>query len=364
MAVISSLRFAPYFLKRQARYPIYLIFFVTSKCMGRCAHCFYWPSLNREENPLRPDEVDRIASSMGRLLQVTFTGGEPFLRDDFSEVVKAFYHRNRPVNLALATSGFHPDRVAAGVEEVLRDCPQSQVTVGLPIEGDPELNDRIRGVPGFFERTRKTLFLLKELKKRYPRLTVLVDLTASALNQDYLLQTYNLVRKELRPDVINLILVRGQPRDPESLQLDPAKVETVLRVMEEDIRLGKVKGFRFFGGLLHAKDILLRRMALDIYRDGEHRLPCTAGALAGVIQPEGELFPCELLKESFGNLRDHGYDVPALWNSERGREIRRRISETRCTCYHQCFLSPSLFFSPRLAPALLREWLRIRTRRV
>ena len=364
MAVIQSLRFARYFFRRQAAYPIYLIYFVTSKCMGRCAHCFYWPALNREEDPLNLEEVDWIASSLGRLLQVTFTGGEPFLRDDFIPVVKTFYRRNRPVNLALATSGFHPDRVAAGVEEVLRDCPQSQVTVGLPIEGDPELNDRIRGVPGFFERTRKSLSRLKELKKRNPRLTVLVDLTASALNQDHLLKTYNLVRKELQPDVINLILVRGKPRDPESLRLDPAKVETMLRVMEEDIRMGKVKGFRFFGGLLHAKDILLRRMALDIYRDGKHRLPCTAGALAGVIQPEGELLPCELLGESFGNLREHNYDVPALWNSEHGREIRKRIAETQCTCYHQCFLSPSLFFSPRFAPALLREWLRIRTRRV
>lgn len=359
MAVIQSLRFAPYFWRRRVPHPIYLIYFVTSRCMGRCAHCFYWQSLNQEQDPLRLEEVERIAASMGRLLQVTFTGGEPFLRSDFIALVKTFYRYNQPVNLAIATSGFHPRQVEAGVAELLRDCPKSQVTVGVPIEGDQELNDRIRGVPGFYDRTRRTIYRLNELKKRNPRLTVLVDLTASALNQDRLLKTYTMVRKELRPEVINLILVRGRPRDPETLDLDPAKVEPVLKVMEEDIRMGKVKGFRFFGDLLHAKDILLRRTALEIYRDGEHRVSCTAGALAGVIQPEGELFPCELWAESFGNLREHDYQVPALWNSKRGREIRRRIIKTHCTCYHQCFLSPSLFFNLRFAPALLREWWRI-----
>ena len=360
MAVIQSLRFAPCFLHRPAHHPIYLIFFVTSKCMGRCAHCFYWSRLNREENPLSLEEVDRIAGSMGRLLQVTFTGGEPFLRPDFPLLVKSFYYYNRPVHLAIATSGFHPDQVVAGVSELLRDCPKSRLTVGLPIEGEAELNDRIRGVPGFFERTRATLQRLKNLKKQNPRLTVLVDLTASALNQDHLLPTYNFVRRDLRPDVINLILVRGQPRDPAAANLDPAKIEKVLKVMEDDIRLGLVKGFQFFGGLLHAKDILVRRLALDIYRDREPLLPCTAGELAGVILPEGELMPCELLPDSFGNLRERGYDVPGLWDSEAGRQIRRQIADTRCACWHQCFLSPSLFFNPRLLPRLFREWLRIR----
>jgi len=360
MAVIQSLPFIRYYWKRDTLHPIYLIFFVTSKCMGRCTHCFYWEKLNREENPLSVEEADRVAASMGRLLQVTFTGGEPFLRPDFPQLVKAFYRHNRPVNLAIATSGFHPDQVVAGVSEVLRDCPQSQVTVGLPIEGDAELNDRIRGVPGFFERTAATFKRLKELKKRYPRLTLLVDLTASASNQDQLFSTYKMVRTDFRPDVINLILVRGKPREPEALNLDPDRVEKLLQVMEDDIRLGLVKGFGFFNNLLHAKDILLRRLALDIFRDGRHRLPCTAGQLAGVILPEGELMPCELLEESFGNLREHDYNVPALWTSTRGREIRQKIAETKCTCYHQCFLSPSLFFSPRLLPALFREWRRIK----
>jgi MoaA/NifB/PqqE/SkfB family radical SAM enzyme len=360
VAVIQSFSFARYFWTRRVRHPIYLIYFVTSKCMGRCAHCFYWEQLNREEKPLSVEEADRVASSMGRLLQVTFTGGEPFLRPDFPLLVKAFYRRNRPVNLAIATSGFHPDQVVAGVSEILRDCPQSQVTVGLPIEGDAELNDRVRGVPGFFERTRASFDRLKNLKQHYPRLTLLVDLTASALNQDQLLTTYNLVRKDFRPDVINLILVRGNPRDPAAREFDPDRIEKVLKVMEEDIRLGLVKGFGFFSDLLHAKDILLRRLALDIYRDGRNRLPCTAGQLAGVIRPEGELLPCELLPESFGNLREHNYNVPALWNSPRGKEIRRKIADTKCTCYHQCFLSPSLFFNPRLLPKLGREWLRIR----
>jgi radical SAM protein with 4Fe4S-binding SPASM domain len=357
---MTGLRFGRYFFARRAPYPIYLIFFITSRCMGKCLHCFYWRELNKEEKPLEAWEVERAAKSMGNLLQVTLTGGEPLLREDLADLLKIFYHANRPLNLGLATSGFFPERLESVCQDVLSSCPESAFTVGLPLEGVGELNDHIRGVEGFFERTLESHARLKRLKARFPRLNILLDITVSGFNQDHLEETYIYARDKMKPDLINLILTRGDPRVGAALEFDPGKVESLLHLMERDIRKGLIPGYGFFRDVLHAKDIILRRVSAEIFRTREFKIPCTAGRLAGVIYPEGDLYPCELLPEKIGNLREENYNVSELWKSKRAEEIRNKISDTRCTCYHQCFLSPSIFFNPLMWPRLAREWLRIK----
>jgi len=340
-------------------HPRYLIFFVTSKCMGRCKHCFYWESINQKEDPLTVDEVKKVAASMGRLLQVTFTGGEPFIRDDFEDVVEAFYNANRVYHLGIATSGYRPERIEAGVKRVLTNCPDSRLTVGLPIEGPRKLNDEIRGKDGFYGLTVETLERLKKLKAKKPALTTLVDITASSFNRGKLIETYEHVRDDLSPDAVNVILTRGSPREEDAKDLDAGEVSRLLQLMERDARTGAVAGYSFFSKLLHAKDIILRRMALDIYQRDSYHLPCEAGRIAGVLMPEGDVFPCELWDEPVGNVRDNDYNLPAIWNSEKARSARAKILETNCSCYHQCFLSNTIFFNLKAWPGMVREWARL-----
>jgi len=340
-------------------HPRYLIYFVTSKCVGRCRHCFYWEQINKDEDLLSIDEIDKVAASMGSLLQVTFTGGEPFLREDFEDIVEIFYRRNKVYHLGIATAGFQPDRIEAGVRRILERCPDARLTVGLPIEGLPELNDEIRGREGFYDKTTRTLAALKDLKKKWPRLTPLVDITASAFNSGHLLETYEHVRDTLAPDAINVILTRGNPREESAKTLDPAEVEHLHNLMEADARAGLVSGYSFFSRLLHAKDIVLRRMALDIFKRGTYHLPCEAGRVAGVLMPEGDVYPCELWDEPVGNVRESDYSLPAVWTSAKAREHRARILDTRCSCYHQCFLSNSIFFNLKAWPGMVKEWVRL-----
>jgi MoaA/NifB/PqqE/SkfB family radical SAM enzyme len=350
--MFDELRWLKYFLPLKAEHPIYLLFFVTSRCMGKCRHCFYWRSLNQQENPLTLEEIEAASRSIGKLLQLTLTGGEPLLREDLPEILKIFYRHNRPFNMGLATSGFFPDRLSRLMEDVLSACPQSNFTVGLPVEGPAELNDYIRDLKGAFARTCESLEILKGLKKTFPRLTTLVDLTASHFNQDRLVETYLLVRDELKPDLINLILTRGEPREAGAGQMDAAKIRELLELMEADLKAGKIPGYRFHARLLHGKDMLLRRIALDFFEGKKKRLKCSAGKLIGVLYPEGALYPCELWKEPLGNLRDFNYDLKKIWGSDRAAAIRREIAQTGCACYHQCFLSPSLFFDPWYFPEL------------
>jgi len=342
--MLDELRFLKYFLRIRAEHPIYLLFFITSRCMGRCRHCFYWRSLNQKENALSLEEIEKVSKNMGRLLQLTITGGEPLLREDLAEIFQIFYQHNQPFNFGLATSGYYPERLEKVMKEVLSSCPESNFTAGLPVEGLKELNDYIRGVPGAFEKTQESFKLLKELKRHYSQLTILVDITASGFNQDHLKETYEMLRDDWKPDIINLIITRGEPREEDAREISPKKIREIISLMESDIRSGKIPGYGFNSRVLHGKDILVRRLALEIFEGKSPRLKCRAGDLIGVIYPEGQVYPCELWSEMIGNLRKFDYDIKRLWGSEKAGLMRKAIVERNCQCYHQCFLSPSIFF--------------------
>src|SRR3989344_6438111 len=70
--------------------PKRIVLFVTKKCNLKCRHCFYIPNASSERE-MSLNQIQKIADSAGNnLSQVIFTGGEPFMRKDFFEIVLSF----------------------------------------------------------------------------------------------------------------------------------------------------------------------------------------------------------------------------------------------------------------------------------
>ena len=91
--------------------PIQLTFFLTSRCNLRCEHCFYWKELDSDHShELSLDEIKNIAKSLPRLLVLSITGGEPFVRKDISDVVKTFTQETRVHIVTISTNGFYIKR--------------------------------------------------------------------------------------------------------------------------------------------------------------------------------------------------------------------------------------------------------------
>lgn len=336
--------------------PVYLLFFVTTMCGLRCAHCFYWRSTNVRTRELTLDEIERISASMGDFLQLTLTGGDACQRDDLAEIATLFHRNNRVRNITIGTNGVNPDQVVRVIGPMAAQCRGSDVTVDLSIDGLPEVHDRIRGVRGAFERVEETYRRLQALQKVHANLNTCIDITISKDNQDVLRPVYEYVRDQLDPDIINVLYIRGEPRNPAAKDVDPARYEEVNRMLEADIRRGRVRSYKFLPDVLNVKDMLLRRLILKTVRERRYQLPCTAGDLTGVIQTEGDVYPCELLDEPIGNLREAGYDFPAIWRSAKAAEMRRSIRDTKCFCIHQCFLSNNILFNPWMVPKFALEY--------
>src|SRR5271169_3287696 len=73
--------------------PPFFILFINSICNQKCEHCFYWRSLNSKDD-LTFEEIVRLSRSLGRIENLNLSGGEPFLRPEFSDVCKQFIRHN------------------------------------------------------------------------------------------------------------------------------------------------------------------------------------------------------------------------------------------------------------------------------
>jgi len=94
------------FLKRYAKLavgtpfsPAVLNILVTSVCDMRCTHCFFTDELDdvpRKKLQMTTREIEMISQTLGGNLGVLIlAGGEPFIRKDLPEIVRAFYTNNR-----------------------------------------------------------------------------------------------------------------------------------------------------------------------------------------------------------------------------------------------------------------------------
>jgi len=342
-------------LKNKGCSPIYLIFFVTSRCGCRCQHCFYWQSTNKPENELSLAEIDKISGSMDDLLQVTLTGGDAALREDLAEIARVFALNNNVQNFSIGTNGSQPEMIEQHLTRMMSWANQRPVniTVDLSMDGIGSDHDDIRQTPGLFEKVLETIQMIKTMQKVQTTINLCVDITVSALNQDKLEPLYRTVRDEIKPDILNALLIRGNPRNPEAKNVSLDKYEEICNWIKHDILLGTYPGYDFAPALLHAKDIVLRELVLKTARQNAFQVPCTAGLLTGVIYPEGNVAACELRDEPLGSLREADYDMKKVWLSPAAEELRRDIKEKKCFCYHQCFLSNNVLFNPRFTPRLL-----------
>ena len=338
--------------------PVHLTFFVTRRCNLRCPFCFY-----REEQDALPgapeltlEEIRRVARSLDRLLWVLFSGGEPFLRPDLTEVSGLFHDLNQPTFLTYPTNGQLPEVVAGTTEQILKRCPESTVVVKLSLDGAGAAHDTMRRAPGAFARLMETYRRLADLADRQPRLEVGFNTVFCAENQWQMGAIIELVAGLQGARSHTLSMVRGRGLGREGVDL--GQYRSAVRQLEARWRRRPERTHRFGGaGLKAALDRLQRRLIHRTLLEGRRLIPCEAGRLSLVLSESGDLHPCEERPErSLGNVREAGYDVPGMLRSGRGKAVRAGIEAGGCACSHECNFVTNILFNPRMAFSLLGEY--------
>lgn len=329
---------------RQARAPIdqpgtppFLILFINSLCNQTCEHCFYWRHLNQRDD-LTVDEILQLSKSLGRIDNLNLSGGEPFLRQEFGEICRAFIRQNGVRQIYVPTNGSMTDRTLRAIESVCQEPSLQLFAVELSLDGLGAFHDGFRGMKGAFDRAMATYDALAAMQPREPRLRIHAISTATGTNVDELRRlTAFLYERCPAMDHHNLALIRGERKNP-TLQ-GPALAE--YRELYAHIR--RLWAPRESGRYGAWVEPMLQWAKIRTAEEQRQVVPCRAGTLSGVVYANGDVSVCET-HPPIGNLRQRSF--PEIWNSEPAQALRRSIQARACYCTNEVFLWPSVIYQP------------------
>ncbi len=342
--------------------PSALTFFVTKRCNLKCAHCFYWESLNPDDDQeLSLQEIENFLPSLKRAVSLALTGGEPFLRKDLPDICGLFSAYKKAREIGIATNGYDTDGIVSQVEKTLSKI-NVPLSVQISIDGLEEAHDEIRGAGGSFKKAVATMRALNQIRDRFPdKLKTAVAFTIQKKNYAEVGRFIDFILPFRIP--ARFLITRGRsfglrnlpeeissnidPRVEESADIAPDTLEEVFRLIA---RKNISSPYKFWG--LKQKRII--EASLEILKTGTGKLPCYAGALEGVIYSDGDVAFCEFTK-AIGNLKERDYNFYNIWNSDRANRVRELIK--KCFCIHSCALGTSLLLNdPEIVnEALLNE---------
>jgi MoaA/NifB/PqqE/SkfB family radical SAM enzyme len=280
------------------------------------------------------DEWRRVFTNLRHSpFYLTFTGGEPFLRPDFHEVVIAGAELCRPRIITIPTNGLLTQRILEHVGQICAAASRSQIGINLSLDGVGQEHDQLRNVPGTWDRAMATWQGLKELQAQHTNLVLSVHTVVSRLN----------IRR-IRDIVEGLGFL-----EPDSYITEVAEERVELGTVGWDItptpdsyapiadylsaraKGAPTKGLARFTQAFRAQ---YYQLAKQVLREQTQVIPCQAGWASGHIAPDGDVWSCCVRAEPVGNLRQTNYDLRPIWFERAGelRRLRRSISARECAC--------------------------------
>jgi MoaA/NifB/PqqE/SkfB family radical SAM enzyme len=351
MRFSDKLQYLRYLVDRQGMKPIYMILGLTYDCNSFCRTCFNWEQLRKnKEHELSLEEIDKTLASLDDLLFVVMSGGEPFLRKDLPDICEILATRNHAKQITIPTGAISSDLIGRSVRSILERCPSTQIVVNLSIDHVGEKHDWIRGVPGNYERAKKTYANLAPMLDEFDNFTVNVHTCLCSYNADDLEELTAAVPRDFpRISFHSFEMLRGDQPDKNIQPISTDRYRELLPFLESYWR-----SYTNYDGFLRFVKVYSRQIELQVLEEETQVRPCLAGTISGVLDARGEVRLCEL-RDPVGNVRDADFEFGKLWFSEEADRQRKSIAAKECHCTHSCFMSSSLVFQPRTWGAYFRS---------
>lgn len=336
--------------------PAYIILYVTSRCNLKCRHCFFHESLNKvEELPLK--EIEKISKSAKNVLNVSLTGGEPFLRKDLAKIAKMFADNSNAAIVSIATNGSMPDIVEEMTLEMVEGNPETIFNLFVSIDGKGRIHNRIRGNKNAFSNACKTLSKLSGLKKRHKNLHVGITYTINELNAKDTIDVYRDMNKRFDINQFQINFMRGNPKSIKCNDKTIKEYEKANKVIEKDLAEGKYKGHKILGDFYTCINIRYKNVLASTVKEKKFQIPCYAGTTNAVIYSNGDVYACELRPDLFlGNLKKYDFDLKKLLSTKRNRKTLRELRASKCFCTFECQLSSNVAFNSKEVLKAMGLW--------
>lgn len=326
--------------------PYKAIILVTWRCQSRCRMCNIWK--REPQNEFSIDEWRIFFQRNSHLQWLTLSGGEPFLRTDIDQIVRlalescpTLYYLNMPTN-ALA-----PELVKRAVEKIL--------TLGIPnfvlsisLDGPEEIHDRIRGIPGAWQRAMDLLKWAKAREKEpHSRFFVVIEHTllpdSYGRFDEMVRQVQRYVPAVTAVDFAVALVNVSRHYYGNAGNEDLSGKEGNSQALEQAVRhIINIRGNDASLRLLHLFPRFFLKEAIQYIRTGTPPFPCRAARSSVFIDPCGFVYPCINYTRPLGSLRASNYSIKEVFSRNDMAQIRRDIDAYKCGgCWTPCEASLS-----------------------
>lgn len=307
--------------------PRYVHYEITYRCTCKCVFCSRWeigPGKINEE--LSKEEVTSFlddAIKMG-ITGISFSGGEPFVRKDIFDIISFCKERGLFV---------HVNSNGTLVEQNYREINRLVDSVLISIDSEnPNVHDRLRGVPGTFEKAIKALDLLDRSK-------TMVQMVVNSENIDSLYEYIVFVGKKTER-------IRFQPihcNTENMLTLSDERLRQFDNIAEKWERF--VKKLRESGLKLDGTEKYYNLIPQFLSDPAKlvGKTDCFMGSHAFFLDPYGNAAPCEGIRKPFGNIREE--KIADIWEKAVNfRRIYNKKKRRPCACLYSCLEGDIVFW--------------------
>jgi radical SAM protein with 4Fe4S-binding SPASM domain len=336
----SKILLGGFFLDRPTSEKIEFVnFAVTYRCNSRCKTCNIWKKYHKNPKKIKEemslDDIKKVFSSkyLKNLNSISFTGGEPFLRKDFDELVEFFIEKYPKLHIAIPTNAINLKLILLKLEKIMKSNPE-RLEINVSLDGIGKTHDKIRGIKGNYGKAIK---LIENVKKKFPEIKIGMGFTIIPENYKELLKVYELSKKKgvgfgfwfgQLSDFFyeNVEKVKDLGWDNEKFNEIDEMIKIIVKDME---KRGKID---FFGKYYHLNMI-------NFQKNPERKIKCYSGTHSFFLDPYGYVYPCIVLDKLIGNVK-YGFDK--VWMSKKARKVRKSIKNKKCSCWAGCEISSSL----------------------
>jgi radical SAM protein with 4Fe4S-binding SPASM domain len=292
--------------------PLRMDLALTFKCQNDCVHCYAGgPHETPELNTTQWKEVIDRLSQIGIFI-LTFTGGEPTLREDLPELLQ--YAQNKGMVTGLITNG----RKLKDKEYVKTLEKAGLDFVQVTLESHkPKIHDLITAAKGSW---KETVTGIKNAAQS--QIYVTTNTTLSKYNAPEFLKTIDYIKElDVAAFGCNSLIYSGKATG--------VSQEFALPIETLEELLPKI---RDKANQLHLKFLWYtptQYCRLDPVQLGLGVKSCSAAMINMCVGPNGDVYPCQSYFEPLGNILVDGWEK--IWNHPLAVKIRNReYVEPKC----------------------------------
>ena len=319
--------------------PNYSVIYIDGRCNMLCSFCCH-AAMNARKTPvISAEQWGSIFKKAKSLLHLTVTGGEPFIRKDFVEIIDNIVNSCGVPRISIKSNGFYIDRIKTFIPKLIEKHPGTEFTLSISLDGPEDVHDKVRNFKGAYKKVLETIEEMKIYRNK-PNFYLRLASVLTADNKDILESLFN--QTATWPiDFHELILVRDIP-DKEQLDLK-THYEKLSKLQQKRASKGWKKSFN---GKLFEKIYLETIKRID---SNKVYSPCLAGGRFVEIFPDGMVRGCEVQKlwevSKIGNVKEGGLDIVDVIKSQKTKEFRKIAK--KCTCTFECANAINTVYDPK-----------------